>query len=426
MADEKYIRLLRADLSALVDACVKIGTQGYIGPDIKHEHIESAILAAAVEVPENETIRDAAKALLHIADHSCGVEGHISEASCNHSLREYARSIGSDLACVRLVTPEAPESWRPMETAPRDGTIIIGRRRRASKVTDDIEFIRWDGDGWLDPYTHTFTPTDWMPNPSSRTPEVPSEPQETGWMIEFRDPAPRWWDGVRFTSDPNKGVRFVRREDAERATLAVGDEWRDDAIVTEHVWAAPASVPAAPKPDANPPDCDCEFVHASSRTCRSLAPSRGAVPDTERVFPAPKGTPAAPTTKRVKTPTAAQADAIGVTAAGAGRRDPMRNYWPRVLRDAIRELHAYEQVSGRKVFPMTVTLESIALQLERMPTAAPLDLPAIAAEIVRELSRLDATDGPPKWLDPRKVGCVECCLKPELLAILQRATGAQS
>lgn len=45
--------------------------------------------------------------------------------------------------------------------------------------------------------------------------------------------------------------------------------------------------PVSPKPTSNPSDCDCEFEHASSRSCRSLAPSRGSVSESERTFPAP-------------------------------------------------------------------------------------------------------------------------------------------
>ena len=35
----------------------------------------------------------------------------------------------------------------------------------------------------------------------------------------------------------------------------------------------------------NPPDCDCVPIHCSSSTCRSVVPSFGAIPETERIFP---------------------------------------------------------------------------------------------------------------------------------------------
>lgn len=57
--------------------------------------------------------------------------------------------------------------WQPIETAPRDGTEIIGHdiRTGVSHVT------RWDY-GWDDPDDHyyseapEYSPTHWMPLPS--------------------------------------------------------------------------------------------------------------------------------------------------------------------------------------------------------------------------------------------------------------------
>lgn len=62
----------------------------------------------------------------------------------------------------------------------------------------------------------------------------------TAWLIEYRNPQPAWWDGVRFTHDSLKAVRFARREDAERSVFAVDDQHRDDCVVTEHVWTSSA------------------------------------------------------------------------------------------------------------------------------------------------------------------------------------------
>lgn len=62
---------------------------------------------------------------------------------------------------------------------------------------------------------------------------------EIAWLIEstFYGPS-RWW-GFRegfdetFTSDPNRAVRFARREDAERAIALLGGHMMK---ATEHAW----------------------------------------------------------------------------------------------------------------------------------------------------------------------------------------------
>lgn len=57
---------------------------------------------------------------------------------------------------------------RPISTAPKDGTVIIGYD--PSNVGNDsrnnLEFMRWDGEHWIDPATHTARPTHWMPLPA--------------------------------------------------------------------------------------------------------------------------------------------------------------------------------------------------------------------------------------------------------------------
>ena len=39
--------------------------------------------------------------------------------------------------------------------------------------------------------------------------------------------------------------------------------------------------------ETNPPDCSCEHVHCSAASCRSVWSSRGAIPESDRIFPAP-------------------------------------------------------------------------------------------------------------------------------------------
>lgn len=69
--------------------------------------------------------------------------------------------------CVPSVDPE----WQPIETAPKDGTPVIGFdpvRESEWPLMHGVEFMRWLDGMWLDPATHTMRPTHWM-----RLPEPP-------------------------------------------------------------------------------------------------------------------------------------------------------------------------------------------------------------------------------------------------------------
>jgi hypothetical protein len=54
---------------------------------------------------------------------------------------------------------------------------------------------------------------------------------EEAWMIE--DAGGAWWTGDGWSRDPNAGIRFARKVDAERvvAALAIGS-----ATATGHMW----------------------------------------------------------------------------------------------------------------------------------------------------------------------------------------------
>ena len=62
---------------------------------------------------------------------------------------------------------------------------------------------------------------------------------ETWWLIEstFKGLCPMWWDGVpqgsgqSFSSDPNKAIRFKRKQDAERVA-----SFMHMTKVTEHMF----------------------------------------------------------------------------------------------------------------------------------------------------------------------------------------------
>ena len=74
--------------------------------------------------------------------------------------------------------------------------------------------------------------------------EVTAEPApqtgECAWMIERRSVALSWFTGEGFDagsdgfgSDPHSGIRFARREDAEKVIEVLGLLY---AIATEHKW----------------------------------------------------------------------------------------------------------------------------------------------------------------------------------------------
>jgi hypothetical protein len=58
--------------------------------------------------------------------------------------------------------------WRDIESAPKDGTAIIGydRSNNCAENRNYCEFLRWADDRWIDPDTWTVHPTHWMPLPA--------------------------------------------------------------------------------------------------------------------------------------------------------------------------------------------------------------------------------------------------------------------
>jgi hypothetical protein len=57
--------------------------------------------------------------------------------------------------------------WQSIDTAPRDGTVVIGfdPSNVGNDYLNNVEFMRWINGAWLDPATHTCRPTHWMPLP---------------------------------------------------------------------------------------------------------------------------------------------------------------------------------------------------------------------------------------------------------------------
>jgi hypothetical protein len=168
----------------------------------------------------------------------------------------YTTSIcGGPLPCPRhpsAKTPVTPEYMR----AP------YGHPAPASETTEGVAFTE---DEYLGVLARLHDPEDQSNVPAylrmracalfdyitdlrrTSTPAVEQGEGERAWMIEFRDPVtarPMWWMGHGFAANPNRGIRFVRREDAVNAVIAVGDQFRDDALVTEHVWTPSTPAPA--------------------------------------------------------------------------------------------------------------------------------------------------------------------------------------
>jgi hypothetical protein len=83
-------------------------------------------------------------------------------------------------------------------------------------------------------------------------------PDETGWMLEKSVNGANWFIGVidgilGWTTDPNKGLRLSRREDAE----AIATICEDAEKISEHLWPDMSKFRAA-HPDPTPQPTELE------------------------------------------------------------------------------------------------------------------------------------------------------------------------
>ncbi len=62
-----------------------------------------------------------------------------------------------------------PEGWRPIETAPKDGTKIVGMNARG-EVFRVWWFLFEEGHDWQDDWDSEQRPTHWMPLPAAPQP----------------------------------------------------------------------------------------------------------------------------------------------------------------------------------------------------------------------------------------------------------------
>lgn len=63
-------------------------------------------------------------------------------------------------AAARSPTPD-PQAWQSMETAPKDGTIVLACR--VGKHSADVLMVGWNERVWVDEWRHEYQPTHWMP-----------------------------------------------------------------------------------------------------------------------------------------------------------------------------------------------------------------------------------------------------------------------
>lgn len=155
-------------------------------------------------------------------------------AALDHLGRITSREFDNELGNRIRITVEGPTSTCVSDLTPGE----------ASELRDALNSHAADGTEALCAalYGRRAEPRDYLGGANAKmlydAASALSNLHGSAWLIEFRDPQPVWWDGVRFTPDSLKAVRFARREDAVRAVFAVDDEHRDGCVVTEHVWTS--------------------------------------------------------------------------------------------------------------------------------------------------------------------------------------------
>jgi hypothetical protein len=72
----------------------------------------------------------------------------------------------SDADFVQIIEAAvAPVGWQPIETAPKDGTIVLVWDGENMAVADWVEFPYRPGGGWMEGIEVFSDPTHWMPLP---------------------------------------------------------------------------------------------------------------------------------------------------------------------------------------------------------------------------------------------------------------------
>ena len=114
-----------------------------------------------------------------ITKHDCAIDGH-------QAAIKSVPGVGSVAVCLHCERPyREPETWRPIDSAPRDGTRILILREHYGEMRVDV--AKWDDDQYAKkprPYwsydqdacgvssMRANQPTHWMPLPSTEVPCV--------------------------------------------------------------------------------------------------------------------------------------------------------------------------------------------------------------------------------------------------------------
>lgn len=95
-------------------------------------------------------------------------------AECDERDR-YCEELEAKVA-ARPGSSDLTAPWQAIETAPKDGTAVIGfDPRNGNDFLNNAEFMRWIDGAWRDPETYKRKPTHWMPLPHPPTTDSAAE-----------------------------------------------------------------------------------------------------------------------------------------------------------------------------------------------------------------------------------------------------------
>jgi len=127
--------------------------------------MQKRTIAAILRQPAAEEVEAMARKLEHTAEHKYVLSQAMSEPLRYKSTAETFE--GKVAALLRRLSPPA-DGWRPIESAPKDGTRILGWSASIPSGWQKIHSIRWNQiDGtWREPSFGRIEPTHWRPLPT--------------------------------------------------------------------------------------------------------------------------------------------------------------------------------------------------------------------------------------------------------------------
>lgn len=133
--------------------------------------IEAGVDAYLSAIPaQSQEARAEAVAWGAFARAICESEGR-DWTSLDNSRADCERWFAAGRACAALAAP-APEGWRPIDTAPKDGTrILLGcfSAPKHRKMEGTVAVAGWSEAGWGPFNPLWWPPTHWMPLPTPPT-----------------------------------------------------------------------------------------------------------------------------------------------------------------------------------------------------------------------------------------------------------------